>query len=141
MNLESIETPTPLARALHWIGAPIYEQASTWIDIFILFCKTLRRLPQLQCWRWHDILQAIVHSGIGSLPIIVVSTAVAGVVVTNEIAWHMDAALHTITMIPGFAGQFIFLGTGNCNTSTPLGSESGSRYHGRSRQYESHRTN
>lgn len=45
--------------------------------------------------------------GIGSLPIITVSTAVAGTVVTHEIAWHMNAALHTVTMIPGFTGQFI----------------------------------
>jgi phospholipid/cholesterol/gamma-HCH transport system permease protein len=45
---------------------------------------------------------------IHSLPIIVLSTAVAGSVVTHEIAWHMDAALHTVSMIPGFSGQFIF---------------------------------
>jgi phospholipid/cholesterol/gamma-HCH transport system permease protein len=45
--------------------------------------------------------------GMGSLPIIVFSTAFAGLVVTTEIAWHMDDALHTITMVPGFTGQFI----------------------------------
>ena len=28
-------------------------------------------------------------------------------VVTNEIAYHMDLALHTVSMIPGFTGQFI----------------------------------
>ena len=36
-----------------------------------------------------------------------ISTAFAGLVVTNEIAWHMDRALHTVAMIPGFTGQFI----------------------------------
>jgi phospholipid/cholesterol/gamma-HCH transport system permease protein len=37
----------------------------------------------------------------------VVCTAFAGLVTTNEIAWHMDQALHTLSMIPGFTGQFI----------------------------------
>lgn len=57
--------------------------------------------------RWPEISHAIVHIGIGSLPIIVISTTFAGLVITNEIAWHMDIALHTMTMIPGFTGQFI----------------------------------
>ena len=43
----------------------------------------------------------------GALPIIIDLDRVAGLVDTNEIAWHMDLALHTVTMIPGFTGQFI----------------------------------
>src|SRR5690606_10774405 len=58
-------------------------------------------------WRVREIITAIVHIGVESLPIIMVSTAFAGLVVTTQIAWHMDAALHTVTMIPGFTGQFI----------------------------------
>ena len=58
-------------------------------------------------WRWKEILQATVQIGVESLPIITIATAFAGLVVTNEIAWHMDEALHTTSMIPGFTGQFI----------------------------------
>jgi phospholipid/cholesterol/gamma-HCH transport system permease protein len=49
----------------------------------------------------------VVQIGLGSLPIILVSTVFAGLVVTNEVAVHMDMALHTVSMIPGFTGQFI----------------------------------
>jgi phospholipid/cholesterol/gamma-HCH transport system permease protein len=58
-------------------------------------------------WRKKEILEQIVQIGIGSLPIVMISTAFAGLVVTNEIAWHMQHALHTVSMIPGFTGQFI----------------------------------
>jgi len=57
--------------------------------------------------RWREVLKATYDIGVGSLPIISVATAFAGIVVTNEIAWHMDQALHTTQMIPGFTGQFI----------------------------------
>ncbi|NDD92779.1 ABC transporter permease [bacterium] len=58
-------------------------------------------------WRREEIVHHLVHHGIGSIPIIAISTAFAGLVVTQEIAFHMDHALHTTTMIPGFTGQFI----------------------------------
>ncbi len=58
-------------------------------------------------WRRDEIIQHLVHHGIGSIPIIAISTAFAGLVVTQEIAFHMDHALHTTSMIPGFTGQFI----------------------------------
>ena len=58
-------------------------------------------------WRRDEILHHVVHHGIGSIPIIGISTAFAGLVVTQEIAFHMDHALHTTSMIPGFTGQFI----------------------------------
>jgi phospholipid/cholesterol/gamma-HCH transport system permease protein len=58
-------------------------------------------------WRWEEIRHAVVQNGIGSLPVIAFSTAFAGLVVTTEIAWHMDLALGTVSMIPGFTGQFI----------------------------------
>lgn len=57
--------------------------------------------------RKDEILQQLVQHGIGSLPIIAISTAFAGIVVTQEIAYHMDHALNTTSMIPGFTGQFI----------------------------------
>ncbi len=75
--------------------------------IFSLFGQVIVRLPKRQSWRWGEIFSATVQIGVGSLPIISVATAFAGLVVTNEIAWHMNKALHTVSMIPGTTGQFI----------------------------------
>lgn len=86
--------------------AVVREQYETFRDIFRLMGETLKR-AFVRPWRWQEIIQSIVQIGIGSIPIIAVSTAFAGMVVTNEIAYHMDLALHTVTMIPGFTGQFI----------------------------------
>lgn len=68
--------------------------------------QTLRGLSS-QRLRWNEISHCIVQIGVGSLPIIIISTTFAGLVITHEIAWHMDKALHTLSMIPGFTGQFI----------------------------------
>ncbi len=75
-------------------------------EILSLFFATFRRLFSERL-RGSEILNAISQIGLGSLPIIVIATAAAGLVVSNEIAWHMDQALHTVSMIPGFTGQFI----------------------------------
>lgn len=83
------------------------EQYSTSCDIGALFVQVFARFFQPKCWRQDEICDHIVKIGVGSLPIIAVSTVFAGLVVTNEIAWHMDKALHTVQMIPGFTGQFI----------------------------------
>ena len=45
--------------------------------------------------------------GLGSLPIISIATGFTGLVMTSEIAWHMDFALSNVSMIPGFTGQFV----------------------------------
>jgi phospholipid/cholesterol/gamma-HCH transport system permease protein len=82
------------------------EHVDTILDIFSLFGQTLRR-SLVWPWRWTEIFQAIISIGIGSVPIIVICTAFAGMVVTNEIAYHMDLALHTTSMMPGFTAQFI----------------------------------
>ncbi len=58
-------------------------------------------------WRRPEIAAQISQIGLGSLPIISVSTAFAGFVVTQEIAWEMDQALNTVSMVPGITGQFI----------------------------------
>lgn len=107
MKSQNLTPPRFWIRSLHWIGVPFYEQLLTGAAAFTLFFQVIRRIPQMKSWRWNEISQSIVQTGIGSLPIIALSTAVAGVVVTNQIAWHMNAALHTVAMIPGFAGQFI----------------------------------
>jgi len=93
-------------RGLHNVGCLVSEQIATFGEILHLFSETLKRLFE-RPWRWNEILHSIVQMGVGSLPIITLSTAFAGLVVTNEIAWHMNEALHTVTMIPGFTGQFI----------------------------------
>lgn len=71
------------------------------------FSKSILILFFSPPWRGQEIIKAIVHIGVDSLPIITVSTAFAGLVITTQIAWHMDVALHTVSMIPGFTGQFI----------------------------------
>lgn len=103
----------PVERVLSAVGSaglsaakPVSEQAGILRDIVSLFFETLSWIPR-RPWRWNEIAHAMVHMGIGSLPVIGVSTAFAGLVVTVEIAWHMDQALHTISMVPGFTGQFI----------------------------------
>ena len=53
------------------------------------------------------ILASLESIGVGSLPIISIATAFTGLVMTNEIAWHMDFALSNVSMIPGFTGQFV----------------------------------
>ena len=95
-------------RILHHLGNPFYEQLKITSDVFVLLFETLKRIPNRKSWRWQDILQVIVQNGIGSIPIVTLSTAFAGIVVTNQIAWHMQTSLHDISMIPGFTGQFIF---------------------------------
>lgn len=100
--------PQPLwVELLERIGSPVHEHVSTFIDILDLWIKVLRRMTHLKSWRWNEITQAIIQISLGSLPLIAISTAFAGLVVTNEIAWHMDAALHSTSMVPGFTGQFI----------------------------------
>ncbi len=84
------------------------NQSLVWVSIIQLFFKTLLNLFQPSAWRRSEIMQSIIQSGIKSIPIVVLSTAFAGVVVTQQIAWHMDLALHDVSMIPGFTGQFIF---------------------------------
>ncbi len=75
-------------------------------DILIIFSKVLTILLRGP-HRPREIMHHMYQIGWGSLPIIVLATAFAGVVVTSEIAFHMDLAMHTIEMIPGFSGQFV----------------------------------
>lgn len=90
----------------HWIGAFIFEQAHTY-GLFFKFLKDMFfHLPHLHKRR-REILQMTVQFGVESLPIIVIATVFAGLVITHEIAWHMDLALGNTSMVPGFTGQFI----------------------------------
>lgn len=76
--------------------------------LFQLLFEVLRKLPKKSSWRFHEINQSIVHMGVESLAIIMVSTAFNGVIITEDMAWHMQNSLHTVDMIPGFTAQFIF---------------------------------
>jgi phospholipid/cholesterol/gamma-HCH transport system permease protein len=82
------------------------KQISAIGDVLSLFGQTVK-LAFTTRLRSREALQAVVQIGVGSLPIIVISTAFAGIVVTREMAYHMDLALHTVQMMPGFSGQFI----------------------------------
>jgi phospholipid/cholesterol/gamma-HCH transport system permease protein len=57
--------------------------------------------------RREETAAAIDSIGLGSLPIITIATGFTGLVMTSEIAWHMDFALSNVSMIPGFTGQFV----------------------------------
>jgi phospholipid/cholesterol/gamma-HCH transport system permease protein len=57
--------------------------------------------------RQAEVVKAVESIGIGSLPIITIATGFTGLVMTSEIAWHMDFALSNVSMIPGFTGQFV----------------------------------
>jgi phospholipid/cholesterol/gamma-HCH transport system permease protein len=76
-------------------------------DVGYIFYRTL-----LTClkgpYRARETVQYMYSIGVQSLPIIVISTAFAGFVVTGELAFQMDRALHTVEMLPGFSGQFVF---------------------------------
>jgi phospholipid/cholesterol/gamma-HCH transport system permease protein len=63
-------------------------------------------------YRPREIIYYIVHNGIYSLPVILASTAFGGLIVTTEMAFHMDRALHAVDMIPGCTGQFVFRSLG-----------------------------
>ncbi len=108
MKNQNLASTKVWMRSLHFIGAPLHEHLATWKDACVLLFQVIQRIPQIHCWRLNEISHSVVQTGLGSLPIVILSTTVAGVILTNEIAWHMNAALHTVTMIPGFAGQFIF---------------------------------
>lgn len=57
--------------------------------------------------RKKEVMASMESIGLGSLPIIAISTGFTGLVMTSEIAWHMDFALSNVSMIPGFTGQFV----------------------------------
>lgn len=57
--------------------------------------------------RKKEIIEQVAEIGWGSLPIITLATGFSGLVMTSEIAWHMDFALSNVSMIPGFTGQFV----------------------------------
>lgn len=93
-------------RILHALGAPIAKQLATTFLALKLGGEVVLRLNR-RPWRWTEIGHHVAHMGVGSLPTVLIATAFAGAVLTQEIAWHMNRALSTLAMIPGFTGQFI----------------------------------
>ena len=93
-------------RSCQALGGTIVGQVNNFLEMYSLFYATMIRLFRFP-WRVGEINKSIVQIGIGSLPIITIATAFAGVVITNEMAYHMDLALHSVTMIPGVTRQFI----------------------------------
>jgi len=75
--------------------------------IFILYLKMGALFFTHIKKRRSEILEQLAVLGWGSLPVVVVSTASAGMVVCQEMAYHMDLVLKTVEMVPGFSTQFI----------------------------------
>ncbi len=69
--------------------------------------RTLTAHDHQNRFRPREILQHCVHIGVESLPIVLVATAFAGIVVSYEMAWHMQKAVSSLSLVPGFTGQFI----------------------------------
>lgn len=103
---ERIRSGSRLYQISFSLGAPVLEQLRIGKLAFQLFMQMFYYLFRGP-WRIREIAYHVNHLGLSSLPIIGISTAFAGVIVTQQIAWHMDQALHTVQMIPGFSGQFI----------------------------------
>ena len=92
------------------MGTPLSSAISAFRalrDILRIYARVGASWPR-HGLRLKETLGFIHSMGVQSLPIIVFATAFAGIVVTGEIAFHMDLALHTIEMVPGFSGQFVF---------------------------------
>lgn len=86
-------------------GAAYYRRSLTLtaqlvVGYFAPCPENLRRRRQ-------QINQQIYQQGVQSLPIVVIATVFAGMVLTFEIAWHLNLALTSVQMVPGFSGQFI----------------------------------
>lgn len=80
------------------------------IDTCLLAVDLLRQLftqASRGPHRSKETMSSMESIGIGSLPIISIATGFTGLVMTAEIAWHMDFALSNVSMIPGFTGQFV----------------------------------
>lgn len=83
--------------------------AKHWRALYLatqLLRDLIRQLSQGP-YRKSEVIQQMQSIGIGSLPIISIATGFTGLVMTSEIAWHMDFALSNVSMIPGFTGQFV----------------------------------
>ena len=126
MNSSRTQTQkSPLIELYEKVGKPICELFHVWSTMPRLFFKTLSYLGEAKSWRWPEISQSIVQYGLGSLPIITMSTAFGGIVVTHQMAWHMKLSLHDVSMIPGFIGQFILRELGIAIPATLLVAKAG----------------
>jgi phospholipid/cholesterol/gamma-HCH transport system permease protein len=76
-------------------------------------------------WRGQEILASIVQMGVGSLPIVVISTTFAGMVTTNMMAYHMARVLQSVDMMPGFTAQIILRELGTAIPALLLVSKAG----------------
>jgi len=104
--MTAIDNRSFIEKSLHTLGSPVSEFIEVLFQCQKLYLQCIRRFFKWP-WRWHEIHIQISSIAIGSLPIICIATAFAGLVITKEVATQMNQALHTVQMIPGFTGQFI----------------------------------
>jgi phospholipid/cholesterol/gamma-HCH transport system permease protein len=76
-------------------------------ELFSLFAKVFK-VALKGPYRFSEIVQITGFFAFGSMPIVLIATIFAVIVVTAEIALHMEMALQTVSMVPGVTGQFIF---------------------------------
>ena len=82
------------------------EGVRTFVDAMRLLAECTRLLFR-GALRKDDFILAMNSIGVESLPIITLSTAFSGMVVTDEMAWHMNEALQNTSLVPGLTSQFI----------------------------------
>jgi phospholipid/cholesterol/gamma-HCH transport system permease protein len=87
--------------------ASIFERHWRALYLAVDLLRKLIRQASQGPHRKPEIIQQMMTIGVGSLPIISIATGFTGLVMTSEIAWHMDFALSNVSMIPGFTGQFV----------------------------------
>ncbi|MFI5391046.1 MAG: hypothetical protein ACHQYQ_06765, partial [Bacteriovoracales bacterium] len=76
-------------------------------ELFSLFAQVFK-VALKGPYRFSEIVQITGFFAFGSMPIVLIATIFAVIVVTAEIALHMEMALQTVSMVPGVTGQFIF---------------------------------
>jgi phospholipid/cholesterol/gamma-HCH transport system permease protein len=89
------------------IGSPVFRNHLKTLYLALKLLKGLFKQVSTGPHRKTEVGHAVESIGIGSLPIISIATGFTGLVMTSEIAWHMDFALSNVSMIPGFTGQFV----------------------------------
>lgn len=85
------------------------------------------RLVRPSSWigRGPEILVAIAQIGVGSLPIVIVCTAFAGMVTTEMMAFHLSRVLQSVDMMPAFTAQIILREIGTAIPALLLVSKAG----------------
>ena len=89
------------------IPMELFKRHMRTLGYAIVLLQKLIRQISMGPYRQKEFIDSMETIGLGSLPVITLATGFTGLVMTSEIAWHMDFALSNVSMIPGFTGQFV----------------------------------